>query len=202
MAQTPAINPFPQLPSPMPFMPVPQFNAPNPMEMDKMLKDNMEKAMCEMVKNPDHDFHKNIREVILNVVDSEPFVDKLKSKFTKNHEYNTESYSEEEHHHKHSMPMKALFEHINHHHKEIRNGRTVSDIMEEDRKKHSLTEDEERVYSILLKTDSAVEMAHTLGMDYDDFICHLECLGKKIEKENEEEEEEEEEKPTRGKRKK
>lgn len=148
--------------------------------------------MCEMVKNPDHDFHKNIREVILNVVDSEPFVDKLKHKFSKNEE---SDYSEETHHH-HSMPMKALFEHINHHHKEIRDGKTVSEIMEEDKKKHHLTEDEERVYSILLKTDSAVEMAHTLGMDYDKFIEHLETLGKKIEKENEEEEEEEE-KPKR-----
>lgn len=177
----------------MPFMPVPQFNAPNPLEMDKMLKDNMEKAMCEMVKNPDHDFHKNIREVILNVIDSDSFVDKLKSKFTSNTE---ESHSEETHH-KHSMPMKALFEHINHHHKEIRDGKTVSEIMEEDKKKHDLTEDEERVYSILLKTDSAVEMAHTIGMDYDDFICHLECLGKKIEKE---EEEEKEKKSTRKKK--
>ena len=187
MAQTPTINPFPQLPSPMPFMPVPQFTPPNPVEMDKMLKDNMEKAMCEMVKNPDHDFHKNIREVILNVVDSEPFVDKLKSRFISNHEEKEEYH----HHYKHSSPMKALFEHINHHHKEIRDGRTVSEIMEEDKKKHNLTEDEERVYSILLKTDSAVEMAHTLGMSYDTFIEHLECLGKKIEKENEEEEEEE-----------
>lgn len=178
-------------------MPVPQFNGPNPLEMDKILRENMEKAMCEMVKNPEHDFHKNIREVILNVVDSDSFVDKLKSKFTSNN--SEESHSEEEHHHKHSMPMKALFEHINHHHKEIRDGRTVSDIMEEDKKKHHLTEDEERVYSILLKTDSAVEMAHTLGMDYDDFICHLECLGKKIEKE--EEEEEEPEKKTTRKRK-
>lgn len=197
MAQTPTINPFPQLPSPMPFMPVPQFNAPNPLEMDKMLKDNMERAMCEMVKNPDHDFHKNIREVILNVVDSASFVDKLKNKFILEH-----SEGEEGHHH-HSMPMKALFNHINNHHKEIRNGRTVSEIMEEDKKKHSLTEDEERVYSILLKTDSAVEMAHTLGMDLDDFICHLECIGKKIEKEDaeEEEEEEEEEKPVRRRRK-
>lgn len=197
MAQTPTINPFPQLPSPMPFMPVPQFNAPNPLEMDKMLKDNMEKAMCEMVKNPDHDFHKNIREVILNVVDSDSFVDKLKSKFTSNN--SEESHSEEEHHHKHSMPMKALFEHINNHHKEIRDGKTVSEIMEEDKTKHHLTEDEERVYSILLKTDSAVEMAHTLGMDYDKFIEHLECLGKKIEKENEEEEEE---KSTKSKKRK
>ena len=190
MAQTPPINPFPQLPSPMPFLPVPQFNAPNPLEMDKMLKDNMEHAMCEMVKNPDHDFHKNIREVILNVIDSDSFVDKLKSKFTSS---TTEPTSEETSH-KHSMPMKALFEHINNHHKEIRNGRTVSDIMEEDKKKHSLTEDEERVYSILLKTDSAVEMAHTIGMDYDTFLKHLECLGKKIEKEDEEEEEEEKKK--------
>ena len=193
MAQTPTINPFPQLPSPMPFMPVPQFAPPNPLEMDKMLKDNMEKAMCEMVKNPDHDFHKNIREVILNVIDSDSFVDKLKSKFTSNQE----TRSEEEPHHKHSLPMKALFEHINHHHKEIRDGKTVSEIMEEDKKKHNLTEEEERVYSILLKTDSAVEMAHTLGMDYDVFVEHLECLGKKIEKENEEEEEEEVKKTTK-----
>ena len=171
------ITTFPALPSPMPFMP--QFG--DFKQFDKSLKENMEKAMVEMVKNPEHDFHKNIKQLVLQICD-EDFTKKMKRKFSDKH--HEEEPSEEENEH---FKMKALFCHINSAHKKIREGKPVFEIEQETKKSHEFTPEEERVYCALLKSDGPVAMAHMLDMKLEDFIKRMNSIGEKLSHEEEEE---------------
>lgn len=187
MPQTPSINPFPGLPSPMPWMPTP--NMPDMQTVEKTLKEQMEAAITDMVKNPEHDFHKKVKEMIIKISEDEDFVDKLKHKFItkdeykkyrKEHEIDDEDEEEEEEEKEENYLCK-LFNCINYHHERIKKGKSVFEIEEEIKEKHKdLTKDEAKVLYALLKSDGPVTLAPAIGMDTNEFIEHMESLGEKM----------------------
>lgn len=192
------MNPFSSLPSPMPFMPTPQF--PDIQTIEKTLKEQMEAAIVEMVKNPEHDFHKKIKELILHISEDDKFVDKLRHKFitrnefkkhmrdTEDEEYEDEEEDEEE---REEDYLCQLFHCVNYHHKRIREGKSVFEIEEEITKKHKdITPEESKVLYALLKSDGPVSLAHAIGMEVEDFICHMKELGRKMHTVHEEKHEE------------
>ena len=184
------MNTYPSLPSPMPFMPTPNF--PDMQTIEKTLKEQMEAAIVEMVKNPEHDFHKKVKELILDISEDEKFVDKLRHKFitkdefrkhkreTKDDEYEDEDEEREEDY------LCQLFHCVNYHHKRIREGKSVFEIEEEITKKHKdITPEESKVLYALLKSDGPVSLSHAIGMEVEDFICHMKELGRKMHTEHE-----------------
>lgn len=189
MAQTPSINPFPSLPSPMPFVPTPQF--PDMQTIEKTLKEQMEAAITEMVKNPEHDFHRKIKEMIINISEDEKFVDKLKRRFLTKDEYKKhkkeveEDDEEEDEIDKEKDYLCKLFNCINYHHIKIREGESIFDIEKKIEEKHKdLTKEEHKVLYALLKGDGPVTLAHAIGMDVNEFIEHMKSLGEKLHREH------------------
>lgn len=193
MPQQPAINPFPALPSPMPFMPTPQF--PDMQTVEKTLKEQMEKAITEMVKNPEHDFHRKVKEMILNISEDEKFVDKLKRKFLTKEEYkkhkkelekkyeviDIDEDDEEDEEDEEKDHLCKLFCCINYHHLKIREGKSIFDVEKEILDKHKdLSNEEHKVLYALLKSDGPVALSHAVGMELDDFIETMKSLGKKL----------------------
>ena len=43
-----------------------------------------------------------------------------------------------------------------------------------------LSHEEKRIFSSLLRADGPLSLSFMLGIQYDDFIHHMKCLGKKI----------------------
>ena len=196
MAQQP-VTPFPNLPSPMPFIPAPNF--PDMQTVEKTLREQMEAAIVEMVKNPEHDFHKKIKELILDISEDDKFVDKLKHKFLTKEEYkkhkrelehsndSDDEDEEEEYEEKEEYYLCKLFHCVNYHHERIREGKSVFEIEEEITNKHKdITPEESKVLYALLKSDGPVSLSHAIGMEVEDFIGHMKELGRKMNTEHEE----------------
>lgn len=201
MAQQPSVNPFSNLPSPMPFMPTPNF--PDMQTVEKTLKEQMEAAITEMVKNPEHDFHKKIKELVLHISEDEHFIDQLKHKFLTKEEYKKHKRElekrheiididdDEEEEEKEENYLCQLFHCINYQHERIRKGKSVFEIEEEIKEKHKdLTPEEHKVLYALLKSDGPVTLAHAIGMDVEEFIEYMTSLGEKLHTKHEEHEHE------------
>lgn len=201
MAQQ-SINPFPNLPSPMPFVPAPNF--PDMQTVERTLKEQMEAAITSMVSDPEHDFHKKVKELVIKLSDDEKFVDKLKHKFLTKEEYkkhkrelerrhqSVEVYDEEEEEDEERDEdyLCQLFHCVNYHHERIREGKSVFEIEEEITSKHKdITPEESKVLYALLKSDGPVTLSHAIGMEVEDFICHMKELGRKMHQGHEEEKE-------------
>lgn len=192
MAQSNPINPYTSLPSPMPFAPMPNF--PDMQTVEKTLKTQMEAAITDMVKDPEHDFHKKVKELVLNICDDEKFVNKLKRRFLTKDEYKKHNKKEleiidvddEEEEEKEENELCKLFTCINYHHLKIREGKSVFDIEKEITEKHKdLTPNEAKVLYALLKSDGPVSLSHAIGMELDEFIENMRSLSRKIHKHHE-----------------
>lgn len=144
-----------------PFSPsfMPPF-PPLPDDIAKTIKEHVDKRLDEVMEGKDEKFRDKFKHYV--------------SKMMTNHNSHDEKcdyYSE----------IECLYKKLHDLQKCSHEGKSMIEIEKcfyEDIK--DITPEEKRVFSSLLRADGPLSLSYMTGIHYDDFIKHMECLGKKI----------------------
>ena len=148
-----------------PFQPPPPFPGfnqllpPLPEEMSKMIKEHVDKRLDEVMEGKD---------------------DKYREKFK---HYVSEMMGDDTHHEsKHECgELECLYMKLYDLQKKSHEGKSMIELEKEFQDEiKDLEHEEKRIFSSLLRSDGPLSLSFMLGIQYDDFIKHMKCLGKKI----------------------
>lgn len=141
-----------------PYMPMP----PIPNDIVDIIKKHVDNRLDEVMQGKDEKLQKEFKKFI--------------STMTPHHDGKEDEHTS----HKKSY-MEALYCKIHHLQKEIHEGKPIIEIERELHEHHTdLSNDEKRVFSSLLRADGPYTLAGMIGIDYDDYIKHMKCLGKRF----------------------
>lgn len=131
---------------------------PMPDEIIKNIKEHVDKRLDEVMEGKDTKYKDKFKHYVLSMM-------------PKNSGSYEEGYSE----------MECLYMKLFDLQKKAHDGKSLIEIEHEfhDMIK-DLSHEEKRIFSSLLRADGPLSLSFMLGIQYDDFIHHMKCLGKKI----------------------
>lgn len=149
-----------------PLLPMP----PMPNDIISTITKHVDSRLDEVMSGKDENLNKSF----------EKFIHHMVKKFVK--EYTNHEGKEEEHTSPpKKSPLEKLYCKLHCYQKSIHEGKPIMEIEKELYEKHdNLSNDEKRVFASLLRADGPYTLAGMIGMNYDDYISHMEHLGERF----------------------
>ena len=151
-----SIPPFqaPSFPGFVPPMP------PFPEEILKNIKEHVDKRLDEVMEGKDAKYKEKFKHYVMSMIPSD------------NHG---------EHPKHHCSEIECLYMKLFELQKKAHEGKSLIEIEHEFHDKiKDLSQEEKRIFSSLLRSDGPLSLSFMLGIQYEDFLQHMKCLGKKI----------------------
>jgi hypothetical protein len=139
------------------FMPsMPNF----PDEIIKNIKEHVDKRLDEVMEGKDTKYKDKFKHYVMSMMPKDGHHDSEKKKCSE---------------------LECLYMKLYDLQKKAHEGKSLIEIEHEFHDKiKDLSHEEKRIFSSLLRSDGPLSLSFMLGIQYEDFINHMKCLGKKI----------------------
>lgn len=143
-------------------------------DTQKTIRSVVEATIIDVMNNPGSELGNIIKKHVKESLECKGIIDKLSKKV---HHYLDEDYSEDDE----KSNLEVLFCEIVDQHKEIMKGKSIIEIEADYKNKHAdLSDNETKVLSCLLRSDSPVRLSLIVGMSVEDFIETMMELGERF----------------------
>lgn len=149
-----------------PVLPLP----PLPDDIVRTIHKFVDERLDVVMEGKDEKLNKQFEKYICDTVND----------YLKKHGFSNNKTEEEVHISHKKSPMEALYCKLHHYQKEVYEGKPLMEVEKEIYSNYDFSNEQKRVFSSLIRADSPYSLSSMIGMNYDDYISHMEHLGERF----------------------